>query len=296
MNRLTGAGYSHYSIKRNSDKTETLTLIPDDDKSVENYSERYSYDRNSNITRILRWGYCFDDSGDEMYDTADDIDIVYDGNQRRTVSNGGFSSDYYSSMHCYDTYNDEEPEYAYDGNGNLTRDANKGLTFEYDLLGHPLAVNGKDCRIDYVYAADGRKLRTVHTKFTSSTKKTVKSRKRTDYINNYIFEDDKPVMYLFPGGYYSFDDKGNMDGCHFYVQDYQGNNRMVVNAESSRKEQVNHYYAYGSLIGDISTKPDEQNYKYSGKVLAAKRKIDNLSARRRRFSGGAKSGDGVYLF
>ena len=87
----------------------------------------------------------------------------------------------------------------------------------------------------------------------------------TDYINNYIFENDKPVMYLFPGGYYSFDDKGNMDGCHFYVQDYQGNNRMVVNADSKWKEQVNHYYSYGGLIGVISTKPDKQDFKYSGK-------------------------------
>ncbi len=28
----------------------------------------------------------------------------------------------------------------------------------------------------------------------------------------------KPGMFFFPGGYYSFDDKGEMDDCHFYVQ------------------------------------------------------------------------------
>ncbi len=28
----------------------------------------------------------------------------------------------------------------------------------------------------------------------------------------------KPEMFRFDGGYYSFDDKGEMDDCHFYVQ------------------------------------------------------------------------------
>ena len=37
------------------------------------------------------------------------------------------------------------------------------------------------------------------------------------------------------------------------VQDYQGNNRMVVNASTNRTEQVTHYYPYGELMADIST-------------------------------------------
>ncbi len=91
----------------------------------------------------------------------------------------------------------------------------------------------------------------------------------------------KPEMFRFNGGYYSCDEEGKMDGCHFYVQDYQGNNRMVVNAYTDEVEQISHYYPYGALMGDISTQPEKQDFKYSGKVLAAKRKIDNLSARRR---------------
>ncbi|MBQ7238603.1 MAG: RHS repeat-associated core domain-containing protein [Bacteroidales bacterium] len=77
----------------------------------------------------------------------------------------------------------------------------------------------------------------------------------------------KPEMYRFPGGYYSFDEEGKMDGCHLYVQDYQSNNRMVVNAYTNEVEQINHYYPYGALMGDISTQPDKQNFKYSGKEL-----------------------------
>ena len=61
----------------------------------------------------------------------------------------------------------------------------------------------------------------------------------------------KPAMCRFGGGYYSFDDKGNMDGCHLYVQDYQENNRMVENAYTNSIEQISHYYPYGALMGDI---------------------------------------------
>ena len=76
-----------------------------------------------------------------------------------------------------------------------------------------------------------------------------------------------PEMYRFPGSYYSFDEEGKMDGCQLYVQDYQGNNRMVVNAYTDEVEQINHYYPYGALMADISTNPDEQKYKFGGKEL-----------------------------
>ncbi|MBP5679593.1 MAG: RHS repeat-associated core domain-containing protein [Bacteroidales bacterium] len=65
-----------------------------------------------------------------------------------------------------------------------------------------------------------------------------------------------------------------MDGCHLYVQDYQGNNRMVVNAYTNEVEQINHYYPYGALMGDISTNEDEQKYKYGDKELDRKFGLD----------------------
>ena len=49
--------------------------------------------------------------------------------------------------------------------GDLTQDGNKGLTkIHYDYLGHPVRVQFSDgsCT-EYVYAADGRKLREKHT-------------------------------------------------------------------------------------------------------------------------------------
>ena len=144
---------------------------------------------------------------------------------------------------------------------------NKGLTFENDLLGHPIKVSGSKNDIEYVYAADGRKLHTVHTTYTSTSKKTVKTSTTKDYANGYIFTNGKPSMFAFDGGYYSFDTNGKLNGCHYYIQDYQGNNRMVVNATTNRTEQVTHYYPYGELMADISTSPDAQQFKYGGKEL-----------------------------
>ena len=85
--------------------------------------------------------------------------------------------------------------------------------------------------------------------------------------NTFPSRKGKPEMFRFPSGYYSFDEEGRMNGCHLYVQDYQGNNRMVVNAYTDEVEQINHYYPYGALMADISTNPNEQKYKYGEKVL-----------------------------
>ena len=53
---------------------------------------------------------------------------------------------------------------------------------------------------------------------------------------------------------------------HYYIRDYQGNNRVVVN-DSCQVEQTNDYYAYGGPWGDTSTNQGFQPFKYNGKEL-----------------------------
>ncbi len=285
LNRLTNADYTHFASNRSGNVSETARwiLVPDDDKTVETYSERFQYDKNSNITWLERLGYC---SEIDEYDATDVLDIEYSGNQKKSMSDSGFEADYYGSMQCVDGA-DGDVEYAYDGNGNLTRDDNKGQTYEYDLLGHPLKVNGAKSTIEYVYAADGRKLRTKHKIYTSTTKKIVKTSTTKDYTNGYIFTNGKPSMYSFDGGYYSFDNQGKLNGCHYYISDYLGNNRMVVNAATNATEQVTHYYPYGALMGNISTKPDAQPFKYSGKELDLSDGLDLYDFEARQYDAGA---------
>ena len=52
-------------------------------------------------------------------------------------------------------------------------------------------------------------------------------------------KNGQPSMYLFDGGYASFNTNGAVDGWHYYVQDCMGNNRMVIN-KNGTVEQVTH--------------------------------------------------------
>ncbi len=72
-----------------------------------------------------------------------------------------------------------------------------------------------------------------------------------------------PTRLNFDGGYITSIDDTPV--YHYYLQDHLGNNRMVVNT-NGEVEQVNHYYAFGGLMGE-STGGDTQTYKYNGKEL-----------------------------
>ena len=77
----------------------------------------------------------------------------------------------------------------------------------------------RDCDIEYVYAPDGRKLRTIHTQYTSATKATIKTTMQKDYAGQMIFKNGEALMYRFPGGYIGFT-KGVLNCVNYYVQDY----------------------------------------------------------------------------
>ena len=245
-----------------------------------NYSVSYTYDKNCNIEWLQRNGTANSAKGK----TIDALEYSYSGNQLKNVTDYSDEKLNYAGAFDFQDNADVAEEYSYNENGAMTKDLNKGITdIEYDLLGNPRKVTFSDKNsIEYVYAADGRKLRTVHsTAIKGRTfpppikpggkrppkQETIYICDTTDFINNYVFKNGKPEMYRFNGGYYSFDAEGKMDGLHLYVQDYQGNNRMVVNANTDSIEQISHYYPYGALMGDISTQPEKQSFKYSGKEL-----------------------------
>ena len=95
-------------------------------------------------------------------------------------------------------------------------------------------------------------------------------------------KNGQPSMYLFDGGYASFDTNGAVNGWHYYIHDYIGNNRMVVNSGGA-VEQVTHYYPYGGVIGDISTNENVQKYKFEGKELDRTFGLDNYDVHARQY-------------
>ncbi len=233
-----------------------------------NYSELAEYDANTNITSLQRYGM----KNDKSFGLIDDLSIEHNGNQITSVSDAADENLDYEGAFDFADGDDKNKEYAYNGNGALTMDLNKGIdNIEYDLLGNPikLTIDNNTKRIEYVYAADGRRLKTKHSYITYVTKPRLHREIFSDsieYIGNLILKNGKPDMYQFAGGYYSFDGDKRPE-CYYYIADYQGNNRMVVNAHTNEVEQTTHYYPYGGIIGNLSSNQETQKYKYSGKEL-----------------------------
>ena len=242
-----------------------LTTIPMQVFGMENedYTSEYGYDKNSNLLWAYRQGVVDDVEEGLYYDTMDDYNACYRGNQKLSVGGTGVGEPSYYGSSSFVDGADEEVEYAYNANGAMTMDLNKGITnIAYDLLGNLKEITFDNNRIiRYVYTADGTRLRTIHL----PKKNGVWLKDSTDYYENLQLKNGVLHKYLFSCGYLSFSN-GAVNDCHYYVQDYQGSNRMVVN-KSGTTEQVTHYYPYGGVIGGIDTGAGLQPYKFEGKEL-----------------------------
>jgi RHS repeat-associated protein len=163
-------------------------------------------------------------------------------------------------------------EYAYNANGAMTKDLNKGITnISYNLLNLPQQVDVKspiaEARNTYSYSAGGAKLRVVQrynsnyntspvigsTVNTSSLDIT----KTTDYAASKVFENSTLKRILVDGGYI---ENGTY---YFYEMDHLGDNRVVV-SQSGSSIQNTDYYPFGKPMAH-STSAGAQPYKFGGK-------------------------------
>ena len=171
---------------------------------------------------------------------------------------------------------DMENEYVYDANGNMTQDFNKKISrIEYNSLNLPSKLQFSYGHMgEYTYDGAGRKLSVAYT--TSKTNLLVPMGNivqpqavnlamtlKTDYCGNMIYENGKLSRILTDVGYITLN--GTTPMYHYYLKDHLGNDRVVVQ-ENGTVEQINHYYAFGGLIGE-STGGEAQPYKYNGKEL-----------------------------
>ena len=217
-----------------------------------NYDTSYTYNRQSNLTSLRRNGR----TGTSSYGLIDDLTLTLDGNWLTRVDDAATASAYNNGFEFKDAVK-QDNEYTYDKNGNMTKDLNKKITdIQYNCLNSPSKVTFQDgSTITYTYAVNGTKLRTVHTiGDTTST---------TDYCGNVIYENGVQKLLLTDAGYVTLSDKK----YHYYLQDHQGNNRVVVD-QTGQKEEVNHYYPFGGTFA--SAEKSIQPYKYNGKELDTK--------------------------
>jgi RHS repeat-associated protein len=130
------------------------------------YNEQAAYDKSGNIVSMNRWG----DYDDAIYTLPIDqlvytYDITYPNQLVKVADTGGFTSGFKDGTN---TGND----YWYDFNGNLTYDANKGISLiTYNQMDLPLTITIGSNSITYLYDALGQKIKktVVDTGVTTTT-------------------------------------------------------------------------------------------------------------------------------
>jgi len=201
-----------------------------------NYDVSLSYDKMGNIQSLARNGW----QNGSPYADMDVLDYDYDnGNKLLRVTDTG------NTGYGFKDGNTSGDDYEYDGNLNMTVDRNKGITsITYNHLNMPtnITVVGSNAgTLDYVYAADGTKLR------KSNSNGTI-----TDYDGNYVYENGNLKQITQPEGYIEPDGMGGYDYVYRYT-DMWGNTRLTYADDNNdgsinpateiRREQ--NYYPWG---------------------------------------------------
>ena len=299
MNRLTGAAYTMY-----------YPIIGMGFNNQENFSTSYSYDLNSNITALRRYGrsgqYGVGSSRYYDYGLIDDIAITRDGNQLKKVTDQCDELTYAGAMDFKDGAS-EQVEYTWDANGNMTSDLNKGLSeIKYNILNLPEKITHSDGHITYItYAADGRKLNVTYKIDLLHAivgpgeplgPLGLNGLNGSEYglngggigeavhpgiepmpidMERVIMTRDYCGNYIYRNGAVEriMMGSGFLQDSVYYVQikDYQGNVRAVLDQNRNLVER-NEYYPYGGLIN--ASDNQLQPYKYSSKELDRENGLD----------------------
>jgi RHS repeat-associated protein len=243
-----------------------------------------SYNANGGISTLKRYGR----KDDQGIGLVDDLTFTYaKGNQLAYVTD---SADPVMSAGAFDFRDNTIETYGliadriYDDCGSLLFDTNKGVTMiEYDLLGYPRRVYFSNFGMtEYVYSADGVRLKTRHVTPVPKTKTAplystftlspseIMSVDSTEYYGDFTFEDGAFMRYDFGSGYIT--PKGTSKLFRYYLKDRLGNIRVVTN-RGGTFDQTTHYYPYGATQYS-STGQDLQPYKYNGKELDRMHRLD----------------------
>ncbi|CAL2085513.1 DUF6443 domain-containing protein [Tenacibaculum sp. 190524A05c] len=250
-----------------------------------------TYDKNGNILRLFRYGPKNEEA--TVFGAMDNLHYTYDSGNKlvRVVDTGdknfGFKDVAYSGN-----------DYTYDVNGNMISDKNKRITnITYNHLNLPVLVEfGPDSNgfgegeIEYVYSADGVKLKKHSTIAEGDFPPYQDQETFTEYAGNYIYEGEygsidlqffnhvegyiQPVIASGSEAISSF-------GYVYQYKDHLGNIRLsytdnnndgVITASTEIIEEKN-YYPFGMIhegynknFSSIGNSKAEL-YAYNGKEL-----------------------------
>ncbi|MGG7666988.1 RHS repeat domain-containing protein [Dyadobacter sp. BHUBP1] len=200
----------------------------DGNKYRETISE---YDKNGNIKFLQRYDdttpwdnltYSYGDKGRLMK--------VTDSGNSNGFNNGSSGTD---------------DDYVYDGNGNATKDLNRGiaagnLSYNHLNLIREVIVNGQT--VQYYYDGNGQKLRMSNTNGAVNTKYAgIFEYDKSNYVTRIATEE----------GQIAVTNNGNDYESQFYLKDHLGNVRMVMNEQGAMVQETE-YFPFGLAIPRIA--------------------------------------------
>ncbi|KAB1230975.1 RHS repeat-associated core domain-containing protein [Chryseobacterium viscerum] len=219
------------------------------------YHEQLTYDLNGNIKSLLRRGKQL--PGYTAPEVMDNLEYHYENGEQsnklsylKEIGTGNAISGYPLASGSTGS------AITYDVNGNMTTQLDKGISsIQYNYLNLPGKITQNSKVTDYIYRADGVKVRKV---FGTET---------TDYLDGFQYTDS--VLKFFPTaeGYFNVE-----TGKYVYnYTDHLGNTRLsyAKNGAGTEIIEESNYYPFGLKHEgyNVLTGNPSYKYKYNGKEL-----------------------------
>jgi RHS repeat-associated protein len=226
------------------------------------YGETISYDKNGNITTLLRNG--ISDGNLEVF-RIDNLIYTYPTNSNQLSKVDDIPN---NNQNGFKDGANTNADYGYDCYGNMTSDQNKGIaSIAYNHLNLPVKIvfeNNESKKIEYLYNAIGIK---VLKKVTDGAVVTT-----TDYLTGYQYKNCLLRFFPTAEGYFK-QNQGAGIGTGSYVfnyTDHLGNVRVsyIVTNNVLNILEENNYYPFGMKHSPCNESlPSSYKYKYNGKEL-----------------------------
>lgn len=259
---LRGYGYQYDQLNRLKNATYQTPKLTDN----KNYfGENMDYDKNGNINKLQR-KFMAGTISNPYADDMDNLGYFYPNNSNQLMKVTDTTNNPQGFKDDSNGYNDTEDDYAYDDNGNLTKDQNKSITeITYNHLNLPKKITfGTTGNIEYIYNASGQKLEKIVTEKVVVT--------NTKYLNGFQYKDN--VLQFFPTaeGYVKNTSTNSATNVFQYVfnyLDHLGNVRVsyTKNPTTNKVEilEESNYYPFGfKHQGYNDYLPSTNKYKYQG--------------------------------
>lgn len=242
LNRLTAAVY----------QDPTASVV------TNSFNETISYDKNGNIVTLNRKDYLV---SLPFNTTIDNLTYTYDTTNKNQLVK---ITDTAANVNGFKDGANTTAEYAYDANGNMITDANKGITsIVYNHMNLPVKVVFPNGTIEYLYNAIGEKVQKKVTETGQPVKTTL-------YLDGYQYLDTFLEFFPTAEGYVKYV-SGSFSSYVFNYADHLGNVRVSYKDNGSGVATItdeNNYYAFGlKHSGYNSFASTTYKQEYNGKEL-----------------------------